>query len=282
MDQNSIATLGPKQTYSERAARAWLLQSGGGASVRLYPTIRKAFGAVGVDCPRAILPIENLVDGYVQPLLDLLLHSDLVISGELLLPIQFSFVANCASLADVHKIYAQFATQGQCTDFLASLSQPHDVITTASNSASLAHVREGHTGEGAIVPRHSLDGSDFPLTLDRVNDYDHNVTRFVVVGRDVAPLLDGVAYKTTLVVVEGMDRPGMLAEILGAFSQRGVNMVSIMSRPTKESLGNYHFFIDIEGHCAATNIKEALAEVQRHNLVRLLGSYPKASQLAVV
>jgi prephenate dehydratase len=270
-----IAALGPAQTYSERAACAYVEATGSKALVRLYPTIRQTFSAVDGDCSMAVLPIENLVDGYVQPVLDLLLHGELLIVDELLLPIQFAFVANSSDQQQVTRVFAQFSTQGQCSEFLASLPSAL-VVTTESNSHSLAQVREGRDCEGAIVPGHVLSGGSFALVLDDVNDYSHNLTRFIVVARQEAPLVDGRAYKTSFVVVEGTDRPGLLAEVLAAFSRRSINMVSIMSRPTKESMGSYHFFIDIEGHAKQPHIAEALAEVQQHNFVRLLGSYPRA------
>lgn len=273
----TIATLGPSQTISERAAREYAGFRGDGSSVVLYPTFRKAFHAVGEECELGLLPIENMVDGYVQPVLDLLLHSDLSIVDELVVPVEFSFVANCADRDSVDRIYAQFVAQGQCADFLETM-QNAEIVTTQSNGLSLEKVKAGQPNEGAIVPRFVLTDNEFALSVKNVNDYPNNRTRFIAISRDEAEFVEGTEYKTSLVVIEGMDRPGMLAEILAAFSKRKINMVSIMSRPTKESLGKYHFFIDIEGHGSASHIEDALAEIQRHNFVRSLGSYPKAQQ----
>ncbi len=270
-----IAALGPSDTFSERIAREYAARVEEGASVVLYPTIRRTFMAVGDGCDHAILPIENMIDGYVQPVLDLLLHSDLSIVDELILPIQFVFVANSAPIGKVKRIYAQFVTQGQCAEFLESVSHA-EIVTTQSNGASLEQVRRGGADEGAIIPSFVADQEAFPLVVRDVSDYPNNRTRFIAVARDGAEYDEAKPQKTSLVVIEGMDRPGMLAEILGAFSKRKVNLVSIMSRPTKESLGKYHFFIDIEGHGLAPHIEDALAEIQRHNFVRLLGSYPRA------
>jgi prephenate dehydratase len=271
-----VATLGPSQTISERAAHAYAAGRADNSSVQLYPAFRRVFGAVENECEYGVLPIENMVDGYVQPVLDLLLRSDLSIVDELIVPIHFAFVARCERLEDVSTVYAQFVTQGQCSEFLERLPPSARIVTTESNGESLEQAQRGNTGVGAIVPEFAVVAGAFPLTVRNVNDYQNNRTRFIVIGREEAAYDAAKEYKTSLVIVEGMDRPGMLADILHAFSSRGINLVSIMSRPTKESLGRYHFFMDIMGHCSMPHVVDAMAEVQRHNFVRSLGSYPRA------
>jgi prephenate dehydratase len=271
----SLAALGPAKTISEMAANTYIAQHGGDLTVALYPTLKRAFTAVGGECTCAVLPIENMVEGYVQQVLDLLLRNELNIVDELIVPVEFSFVANCARLAEVGRVYVQFVTQGQCSEYLENVSHA-EMVTTQSNGHSLEQVLRGDRGVGAIVPSFTVEEGAFALITHGVSDYENNRTRFIVVARDEAGYDPSREYKTSLVVIEGMDRPGMLADILAAFSTRKINMVSIMSRPTKESLGKYHFFIDIMGHGSMPHIEDALAEVQKHNFVRSLGSYPRA------
>jgi len=271
----SIATLGPKNTFSEMAAKAYISYIGQDADIQLFPTIKKAFSAVGNECSLGILPIENMLEGYVQPVLDLLLNAELKIIDELLLTIHFSFAANCKSQKDVKKVYAQFVTQGQCSDFLDSIHEA-ELITTQSNGDSLDRVLEGEEYVGAIVPSHTLKTNSFPFMIENVNDYKNNQTRFIIISDKKPSLDESRGYKTSLVIVEGIDRPGLLSDILAAFSKRNINLVSIMSRPTKESLGKYHFFIDIEGHSKMPHIQEALEDIRVCGDVKLLGSYPKA------
>jgi prephenate dehydratase len=272
----TIAALGPENTFSDRAARSYAEGTDQKTDIRLYPTIKKTFMAVGTECRLGVLPMENMVEGYVQPVLDLLLHSETKIRDEFLVPIQFSFVANCDELRRVKRVYAQFVSRGQCSEFLDSISGV-ELVTTASNGASLRHVVEStQPDEGAIVPRHCLDRYEFALVREDVNDYPNNTTRFIVLGTTDAPFDKHRAYKTSLVIVEGMDRPGMLSDILQAFAGHNINLVSIMSRPTKELIGKYHFFVDFEGHTAMPHVREALREIRKFNDVKLLGSYPVA------
>jgi len=270
-----LSTLGPANTFSELAAESYLEKTGDASGLKLFPNIKKTFHAVGTECDRGILPIENLVEGYVQPVLDLLLHSKLKIVYELILPIHFSFVANCAGLEAVRRVYAQFVTQGQCNDFLDTI-EGAEIITTHSNGTSLEMVLNGGKHDGAIVPAHTIKENAFPLYIKNVNDFKNNLTRFIVIATDEVFYNPRFAYKTSLIIVDRQDKPGLLSKILSAFAERDINLLSIMSRPTKECLGRYHFFIDIEGHIRAPHITEALQVIEEQNEVINLGSYLRA------
>jgi uncharacterized protein (DUF362 family)/predicted amino acid-binding ACT domain protein len=166
-------------------------------------------------------------------------------------------------------------TQGQCERFLDKLNDVA-VITTHSNGASLEEVRRGAPGEAAIVPAFTVNKATFPLVVENIADRSNNMTRFITVGKDL-PFFDPARdYKTTILVIESTDRPGILSDVLQAFASRGINLVSIMSRPTKEMMGRYHFFIDVEGHSDEVRIRDALDEVKKENTIKLLGAYPKA------
>lgn len=274
----TISTLGPANTFSELAAKRYGKDSRSDFSIKLYPTIGKAFDAVGKDCSCAVLPIENMAEGYVSIVLDLLVHSELFIVDELLVAIQFSLACNCKSLDQVDKVYAQFVSQGQCSLFLDNL-EDINIITTPSNGTSLEQLQKGLSGEAAIVPTFAVKEGDFPLIIRDISDHSNNQTRFITIAPNPTEYDHSVDYKTSLLVVESVDKPGVLSNILSAFSKRNINLVSIMSRPTKEMLGRYHFFIDVEGHYEESRIKESIFEIEKENTIRILGSYPKAQKL---
>jgi prephenate dehydratase len=274
-----IATLGPENTFAEIAAQKYAELSLEKGALRLFPTFRKVMAAVGESCRYAILPIENMVDGYIQSALDLLAHSRLTIIDEILTPVEFAFVANSKTLDQVRRIFVQFAAEGQCTEFLETLPET-ERITTQSNGESFQKIIEGANHDAAILPRHACRAHAFPLIVDNVTDYEHNTTRFIVLAEQEAAYNPAVAYKTSLVIMEGVDRPGMLSEILSAFSQRNINLVSIMSRPTKELMGKYHFFIDIEGYVLDPLVQEAITQIRLLGNVKLLGSFPKARSVS--
>jgi prephenate dehydratase len=274
-----IATLGPEGTFAERAALAYAAELKKDCRIILYPSISDVFAAAGKECDMGVVPIENMLEGYVQVTLDLLLTTKLTMAGELILPVRFSFVANEKTLEEVKKVYVQFVTQGQCRTFLDSLLPDVNIVTTESNGASLEQVTKGLPGEGAIVPQHSAaDRERFGLVVGDVTDHAESRTRFIVLSGEHLSFEPQKAYKTSIVILEVADKPGALYAILKEFAERKINLTSIMSRPTKLALGHYHFFIDIDGRYPEEEpLKSALDEISAVNKVKILGSYPKAA-----
>ena len=119
---SKIATLGPSNTFSELAAKLYKKQTGRKDEICLYPTFNKTFEALKEDCRTGIFPIENMIEGHVSNVLDLLVDSEFGIVSEMLLPIQFSLVCNCRKLEDVKRLYVQFVTQRQCEKIIDKLT----------------------------------------------------------------------------------------------------------------------------------------------------------------
>jgi prephenate dehydratase len=275
--KHTIATLGPNNTFSEIAAKKYALEKKQALEVKLFPTITKAVNAIGIESEYGIVPIENMLEGYVQIVLDLLFKADLQIIHEILLPVQFAFVANSRRLEEVEKLFVQFVTQGQCRKFINGLDDVQ-IITTQSNGESLNEILAVRENEGAIVPQHIItNGTRFSLVQNNVTDYQHNRTRFIVLSEKAMPKDPSLEYKTSLVIVSAKDESGVLSNILRTFADKGINLLSILSRPTKELLGKYHFFIDIDGHIEDELVKKALKEIEVDSIVKVLGSYPRAS-----
>src|SRR5581483_6557304 len=107
-----------------------------------------------------------------------------------------------------------------------------------------------------------------------IEDHPDNETRFVIIGAGI-PARTGHD-KTTIVVFQDQDRPGSLLAILQEFAARAVNLTKLESRPTKQGLGNYCFFMDCEGHIEDELVADVLRNLKSKHDVRFLGSYPAA------
>jgi len=271
-----IATLGPEGTFSDIATQKYLEDISAQWDVRYFSSLDRAFHAIGSECEYGVLPIENLSEGFVQPVLDLLVDAQLNIIHEILLPIRFSFISHAGTLSKVKKVFVQFMAKGQCSGFLDSLGDVENVATE-SNIESLKMIHN-NSNAGAIVPSHAIKNIPYSVSIDNINDYKNNQTRFIVLEnmKKEFPYEPGVTYKTSLIILDDNDYPGLLVSILSGFSSRGINLSSIMSRPTKDSMGKYHFFIDIEGHVKDESVKSALKEIEKMNKIKILGSYRKA------
>lgn len=271
-----IATLGPKDTFSDLAAQLYLKDQHLHSEVNYFPSLSEAFKAIGKECDIGVLPIENLSEGYVQVVLDHLLDTNLVVVAELLLPIQFSFVCNCEKLSELTDLYVQFVAYGQCSEFINKL-QNIRVHNTQSNIESLLLARKQGKGAGAIIPKHAAEAKDINSLYEKnVTNYENNQTRFLVLSNTPQARVIGQNYKTTLVVRNDDDCPGVLGNIVNAFAEKKVNLTSIMSRPTKSQFGKYHFFIDIDGHQEDDNIRKAFEQINSEYPLTIIGSYIKA------
>lgn len=270
-----IATLGPKETFSDLATQLYIKSQNTSFEVQYFSSLSDTFKAIGKECELGVLPIENLSEGYVQVVLDHLLDTNLVVIAELLLPIQFSFVGNCTDLSQLSDLYVQFVAHGQCSEFINKL-QNINIHNTQSNIESLVLAKKQGKGAGAIIPQHALDIADKnSLIKKKVADYANNQTRFLVLSNKPQARQLNQDYKTTLVVKNNKDCPGVLGNIVNAFARQKVNLTSIMSRPTKSQFGKYHFFIDIDGHQADENISRALEQIKSQYPVTVIGSYIK-------
>lgn len=276
---SKVAVLGPPGTFTEKAAQKYLKIQNLDGELSYYTSLRKTFDAVGKDCILGVIPIENTLDGFVQMILDLLTHSELKIIHEIVMPIRFGFVSNC-DIECVENIYTQFKSKNQCLDFLEEFSDKR-IITTDSNSESYETVVSGGCSDGAIIPMHLIDeGSNFSTIIPDVADSIDNQTRFIVLSKELndEESFDKL-WKTLLVIHDDSDRPGLLVDILNFFSNEGINLISIISRPTKTGLGNYNFFIDVEG-CYQRNevVKKAIERVTKDFDIQVLGSYYRVEE----
>ena len=274
----TIATLGPAGTFSDRVAQEFRASLGGDAELVYCSSIKKVFQAVDAVNHYGIVPIENLSEGFIPVVLDLLVAFDLKIVGEIIIPITFSCVAAVPELKQIKRLYVQFVSRGQCTDFIESLPAPAEIVTTESNTEALVRMRSDAEPCAAIVPDQFVEPGDFPLLLDNINDYPNNRTRFfVLAGRHTPhPACTSPNCKTSIIIVNDDDHPGLLEKILSSFSKRKINLLAITSRPTKEEFGRYHFFIGLAGHRDEPQVREAFAEIGKVGRVKILGSYERA------
>ena len=274
-----IATLGPQGTFSDTATQRYIAGQAMHCDVSYFDSIKQALNAVGQSCDMGILPVENFSEGFISLVLDHLLDANLSIQAEIRLPIQFSLVSNSSDVSNIKQLFVQFVAKGQCSEFIDALGEV-EIVNTESNIESLNLIKLNYPDCAAIVPAGSFEPADFPLVREEINDYKNNETRFLVlVNRaDASPKRPGVQYKTSVIVLDENDHPGLLGEVLLSFSNRKINLTSIMSRPTRQTFGKYHFFIDFDGHLEDQAIAEALAEIAVNCKVKVLGSYPKQSQ----
>lgn len=282
-----IAVLGPKGTFCDKA---YIEYAGGNSGVsyepQYYPTIDEVFSAVTPgDCTMGIVPVENTLDGYVQRTLDLLLEKDIQITDENMVAVQFSLIGNVKEKKDIKKLYVQFKANGQCRQFISSLKDVK-IISTESNMESYYSIGD-EKGAAAIVPCHIADKEHDRFIIENVTDARNNHTRFFIVKKGEADSsrveefkrqnqreCDNKKVRIPVYIMPQTDRPGILFEMLKSFNDNSINMISIMSRPTKQELGTYNFYIEIDGLYSQLDvILQTLKEMKKYNRIKILGIY---------
>ena len=269
-----LATLGPIGTYASIAADIYDKN----IEKLYFRSINEVFKAIDKDV-YGIIPYENSLDGFVQQSMDLLISEKCQIIDELYLPVTFSVVGNVNRMEEIKRIFVQFKAKGQCLNFINQIPYA-EIMNTESNMISLEEVKKGIFGDVAIIPTHSYDDS-FPFGIKDVTDAKNNQTRFLVIKqRDQIEIHKGNHIKATIVVTAINDRPGMLYDILGCFYKKSINLVSIVSRPTKSEIGKYHFFIEIAFDNNIHMIEEAISEIKKNNDLKIivLGIYENKDQ----
>jgi prephenate dehydratase len=285
--------LGPAGTFSEEA----LLSSAAPGSTEpvaqasIYETV---IALRDGDLEWAVVPIENSLDGSISVTLDLLAEeaSDVQIVGETLLTIRHSLIAaQSVDLGEIETVLTHPQVPGQCARFLRS-ELPHARVISASSTAEAVRevVEDPHPGRAALGTRLAAEIYGGVVMREGVQDRDDNETRFVWLGRDgreasttTTPfsVAGGVEqrWKTSLVFWgAGAERPGWLVRCLNEFARRGINLTKIESRPRREQLGNYMFFVDLDGALhLERDVSDAVEGVcEMCEEIRVLGSYPAA------
>ncbi|MBG0814256.1 prephenate dehydratase [Planomonospora sp. ID82291] len=276
-----LAYLGPEGTFTEEALRILAPDAERLPSANVSAALDAARRG---EADGAVVPLENSLEGGIATTLDELAWGDpLLITAELLLPVEFSLLARPGKeIGDIKRIISHPAALTQCRGYIAR-ELPDAVVVSASSTAGAAQevALPGSPYDAAIAAR--IAGEHYGLVelAGRIGDRSDTVTRFIRVARPTPPPAPTGSDRTSLVAFLSDDHPGALLEMLTEFSVRGVNLTRIESRPTGDGIGRYFFHFDFEGHIADARVGEAVSGLRRICAgVRFLGSYPRADGLA--
>jgi prephenate dehydratase len=228
---------------------------------------------------RAVVPIENSLEGSVNATLDTLAgEADRVrIVAEVVRPISHNLVARPGvTLDQLTRIVSHPQALAQCSAFLRERVPNAGTETTGSTAEAVRAVAASGEALGAIGTRLAAELYGCEVLAEAVEDGADNLTRFVWLAADGAPPQGGRATKTSIVFWGFNDEsPGALVGVLGEFAGRGINLTKIESRPRRVQLGHYMFFADLEGPADEDPVMEALEALRgRVETLKVLGSYP--------
>lgn len=280
-----VAYLGPAGTNTEEALLALLGPEGEHTPVP-YPTVVGCVEAIRAgEVSEALVPIENSLEGSVNATLDALAHADgeIVIRAEIVHPVRHHLIARSGTaLGDLTRVLSHPHALPQCQGWLREALPGVETVAVSSTAEAVRMVTEGAEPWAAIGSLRAADLYGGAVLAADIEDADDVATRFVMLGREPVDAMGPGRFVTSIICVPPRDRPGGLLSILQEFAMRAINLVKLESRPTKEGLGRYLFFIDMEGSrqrdMAVDSALQALEEQDIAHVV-FLGSYPAGPQV---
>ena len=277
--KNQIAFLGPVGTYSDEAAHLFAERLELAEPEFLEcPSLNEVFDAVDRGrCEYGVVPMENSLEGSVTATLDnFAFSSPATILGQTVLSIHHCLLLHPdAELSDVTTVASHPQGLAQCRRYLAS-RLPNAATVTTSSTAESARRAAADRHVAGIANAYAAQIHGAKIAEADVEDHFGNQTSFVLIGRQGhAPVLSSDRMKTSLALFLKEDRAGALLMILSELAYAGINMTRLQSRPTKQQLGNYMFFIDFEGSAEEPAIQTALNCLRmKLREVKVLGTYP--------
>lgn len=271
----TLAYLGPTGTNSETAALAyskWLLENHNLTTTLCpFPSMAPAMQSVAngkIDW--VVVPIENSIEGSVTVVLDTLWQSNnLQVHRELTIPIFHGLLSFASSLDELTTVYSHPQGLAQCQKWLEKFLPQVQLVPTRSTTEGITFLKSDRTAAAVSSPR-AAELYGVPLLEQDIKDRADNCTRFWVVSCAQSKIGSHLSFAFSL----PENAPGALVRALQIFARRAINLSKIESRPSKRSLGEYIFFIDLEGNSQDPQIQEALTELEQcTEVLKIFGNY---------
>ena len=265
-----IAYLGPQGTFTQAAAQK---QFGHSVNTLAMDGIDDVFREVEAGAADyGVVPVENSTEGVISHTLDLFQGSTLSVCGEVELRIHHHLLVKNSEVK-IDRVLAHQQALAQCRGWL-DVNLPHAEHIAVSSNAEAARMASEELAAAAIASDTAAELYGLTILERNIEDKPDNSTRFLVIGRQ--EVLPSGNDKTSL-LISVQNKPGSLYRLLKPMAEHDVSMTRIESRPSRQQMWEYVFYIDVEGHRDDTSVAKALEALKQEAfVVKVLGSYPKA------
>lgn len=265
---HTIGYLGPEGTYSEIAAGRLCPQARKIAFLS-FPLLVNALKSGEIDC--AAIPVENTVNGAVTGNLDLLQDLDGVCAvSSCTVKIDHRLVTKKgADASAIKRIYSHAQALGQCARYLSRNFPAAVLMQVQSTSGCFEQIK---SGEDAGIVGAQCQREGFELSEECISDEQNNYTIFLLAVRgqpQISEKSDRIFFSVTC-----KHEVGALVKMLSILSENGLNMTKIESRPIKNRVWEFRFFIEVEGDYGNAEVRSAIEKVSASaSSFKLLGCY---------
>ena len=270
--------LGPKGSYSDFAKNKFIdafALNCVSTNLKSISGVIKALKDENSEDIVAVIPIENSIEGIVRETLDnlsSLKKEDYKIIAETTMNVEHALIGFAVKISEIKVVRSHPQALAQCKTFLQN-NFPDTLIEEATLSTSAA-VRSLFENDKSIAAIGSVDCAkmyEIPVIEEKINDENNNQTRFILLGKFIAPQTGN---DKTSITFSTENKAGALSKILNILDEYNLNMSYIDSRPSKKELGEYVFYIDFEGHMNDINVQKAFEEIKKFvKMFHVIGTY---------
>ena len=255
------------------------------AASQMFPSAKKlAYGSfesayaavVSGECDVAVLPIENSYNGEVGQVTDLIFSGSLYVNGVTELAVTQDLLAlPGATLADITEVVSHPQALGQCHDYILLHGFREKEYSNTALAAKLV-AEKGDKTVAAIASEAAAEIYGLEVIERNINASANNTTRFVILSRSENKPHDRFGRTTTLLLFTVRNEAGALARAIDIIGKHGFNLRSLRSRPMKELLWQYYFYVEAEGSLNTKEGELMLSELKEHcDRLRVAGSFVK-------
>lgn len=269
-----IAYLGPLASFTQLATSQIFPEE----ELISQSSILDCFNAVqsGV-VDKAVVPLENSIEGTVSMTLDYLYDFNLFIETELVMPIAHHLMVH-PNHTSFEKVISHPQALAQTFHFRNNHFKNIPSQDFSSTAASAKLVSENPQEKwAAVANRYAAKLYGLKIIHENIQDFEQNHTKFIVISKVKNALemtVEKVSEKTSLLITLPEDFAGGLHQVLSSFAWRKMNLSKIESRTLKTGLGNYFFFINVDSTWHPILSQNAIEEIISLGCkVKFLGHY---------
>src|SRR2546421_5758715 len=268
----NIAFQGERGAFSDEAVRAYFGQQAEPLPYRSFADVFRAVAAGEVDY--GLVPVENSQAGSINDVYDLLRQHDLFVAGEISYPVNhYLLCLPGQQLRDIQRVISHPQALAQCDQYLRELGV--EIVATYDTAGSAKMIREENlTGVAAVAGKGAAALYQLEILAHGIQTIKDNYTRFIALSREPAPRREGHA--KTMLVMATAHQPGSLYTCLGVLAAKNINLLKLESRPSRQRVSEYVFYLDYEGHRGDPQVRRALADSAGHTtFCKVLGSFSR-------
>ncbi len=268
----SVAFQGERGAFGDEAVRAYFGSQAQPVPCRSFADVFRAVATGEVEA--GLVPVENSQAGSINEVYDLLRQYDLFVTGEIGHPVNHCLLCLPGQqLSDIKRVISHPQALAQCDVYLRELNV--EIVATYDTAGSAKMVREENLiGVAAIAGIGAAELYELEIVARNIQTIKDNYTRFIVLGREPAPRRAGEA--KTMLVMATAHQPGSLHKCLGVLAANQINLLKLESRPSRQRIWEYVFYLDFEGHRDDSTVSTALADLASYTtFCKVLGSFAR-------